>query len=43
MKTIFEKERKRKGDNYFGKCSLQKKRDTIEGHHNKHTIEDQPC
>ena len=38
------KERKRKGENDFGTFLLPtKKLDTIEDHHNKHTIEDQGC
>ena len=36
-------ESKRKRDNDFEKKCFQKKLDTIEGHHNKHTIEDQGC
>ena len=42
-KKVLAKERKRKRDNDFEKKCFQKKLDTIEGHHNKHTIEDQGC
>ena len=41
-RKVLAKERKRKGDNDFGK-NTSKKMDTIEDHHNKHIIQDQYC
>jgi len=40
---VLANERKRKGENDFGKNTSNKKLDTIEGHHSKHIIEDQGC
>ena len=42
-RKVLAKERKRKGENDSGKNTPNKKLDTIEDHHNKHTIEDQGC
>jgi len=41
-RKILAKKRKRTGKNDFGKM-LPKELDTIEDHHNKHTIEDLSC
>ena len=42
-RKVLAKDRKRKGENDFGKNTSKKKLDTIEGHNNKHTIEAQCC
>ena len=43
-RKVLAKERKRKGDNDSGKFLLPKQKlNTIEDHHNKHTIEDEGC